>query len=345
MNLWLIFLTGLTVGGFSCLAVQGGLLTSTIASRENENLEKKKSKHSNTLPVLSFLIAKLIAYVALGFLLGLFGQAIALSDGVRITMQLMAGVYMIAVALNLLNVHPIFRFVIIQPPRFAMRLIRNQSGSKDIFAPALLGIMTVFIPCGTTLAMEALAITSGPILGAVIMGVFTLATFPLFFSLGYMTAILGDTFRKNFLRLAAFIVIYLGVLSINGSLLAAGSPITLQSIGDAMPVQIDLSGGGPQENQNLTGNTQNGVQVVNINVTNSGYSPTYLRVKKGQPVKLNLTTSNAFSCATAFRIPSLGVVKDLKPTGTDSVEFTPVKSGKIRFTCSMGMYAGTLEVI
>jgi len=34
MNLWIIFLTGLTTGGLSCLAVQGGLLTSIIANQK-----------------------------------------------------------------------------------------------------------------------------------------------------------------------------------------------------------------------------------------------------------------------------------------------------------------------
>lgn len=78
-------------------------------------------------------------------------------------MQFAAGLYMIAVALNLLNIHPIFRYAVIQPPKFLTRRVRNQSKSKELFAPALLGLMTILIPCGTTLAIEALAIsTSSP---------------------------------------------------------------------------------------------------------------------------------------------------------------------------------------
>ena len=43
MNLWVIFITGLTVGGLTCLAVQGGLLASVIAARDGESsgLNKK----------------------------------------------------------------------------------------------------------------------------------------------------------------------------------------------------------------------------------------------------------------------------------------------------------------
>ena len=39
MNLWLIFLTGLTTGGLSCLAVQGGFLASIIANQKEKELE------------------------------------------------------------------------------------------------------------------------------------------------------------------------------------------------------------------------------------------------------------------------------------------------------------------
>ncbi|MDP4011949.1 MAG: sulfite exporter TauE/SafE family protein, partial [Candidatus Roizmanbacteria bacterium] len=125
MDLWLIFLTGLTVGGLTCLAVQGGLLTSAIAVREEQDFEEGSRRKHNIFPVLAFLTTKLAAYIILGFILGAFGSVLALSDNARIVMQLLAGVYMIAVALNLLNVHPIFRYAIIQPPRFLMKLVKN----------------------------------------------------------------------------------------------------------------------------------------------------------------------------------------------------------------------------
>lgn len=36
MNLFVIFLTGLTTGGISCIAMQGGLLTSVIANQKEQ---------------------------------------------------------------------------------------------------------------------------------------------------------------------------------------------------------------------------------------------------------------------------------------------------------------------
>ncbi len=336
MDLWVVFLTGLTVGGLTCLAVQGGLLASVIAAKEEEEIKEGINRKSTLFPTLAFLSTKLIAYTIFGFILGAFGGAIGISPTVQTTMQLIAGLYMIAVALNLLNIHPIFRYAIIQPPRFLTRMVRNQSKNKELFAPAFLGAMTVFIPCGTTLAMEALAISSGnAILGASIMFAFVLGTTPLFFGVGWLTSVLGDNFREKFLRIAALGVIYLGITSANGALVAMGSPISLPSL------SIDLNGSQSAQAPSSSVITQNPV----IDITSRGYSPNYIRVKKGEQVNITLKSKDAFSCASAFSIPSLGIVKALAPNDTQIVSFTPTMAGKIAFTCSMGMYSGVIEVI
>ena len=350
MNLWVIFLTGLTIGGLTCLAVQGGLLASTIAAREEADLEAGSKRSHSIFPTLIFLVMKLIAYTTLGFLLGAFGGALNISPNVQVTMQFIAGLYMVAIAFNLLNVHPIFRYAVIQPPRFLTKIVRNQSKSRDLFAPAFLGALTIFIPCGTSLAMEALAISSAnAFLGAAIMFTFVLGTTPLFFGIGWLTAILGDNFRGRFLKIAGLVVLYLGVASVNGALVAYGSPITLQSIAENSPIQIDLSAGGNANTQpvNATNVTTDatGAQIANMTVYPNGYTPNYFQVKSGSPVKLNLTTANGLGCTSVLRIPQLGIIKSLQKDSTDLIEFTPKSPGKIAFSCSMGMYRGVIEVI
>lgn len=331
INLWVILLTGLTVGGLTCLAVQGGLLASVIAAREEEEIEKGISSKSTIFPTLAFLTTKLIFYTILGFILGAFGGAISISQSTQIIMQFVAGVYMVVIALNLLNIHPIFRYAVIQPPKFLVRKVRNQSKSKDLFAPAFLGAMTIFIPCGTTIAMEALAISSAnAFMGAVIMATFILGTTPLFFGVGWITSVLGDNFRTRFLKIAAIGVFYLGIISINGALVAFGSPVSFPAI------KIDLDSA-----QNETPFTQN----PQINITSTGYAPDYIRVKKGERVNLTLKSHDAFSCASAFRIPSLGIFKNLAPNDTGLISFIPTQKGQIQFNCSMGMYRGVIEVL
>lgn len=347
MNLWVIFLTGLTVGGLTCLAVQGGLLASVIAAREEESSSNTR-KHALYATGV-FLLFKFLAYTILGFILGAFGGALNISSSVQTFMQLLAGIYMILVALNLLNIHPIFRYAIIQPPRFLTRLVRNQSKSKDIFAPALLGASTIFIPCGTTVAMEALAISSAnAFVGGAVMMAFIFGTIPLFFGIGALTSFMGDAYKARFLKLAAVVIIYLGITSINGALVSMDSPFTFQKLAEAFPVSVSLGGpiGQSEQQPEATQSSQLATsQDVRIDVTANGYTPDYFRVKKGEPVTLTLKSVDAYSCASAFRIPSLGIKRNLKADDTQVITFTPDKAGKIQFNCSMGMYWGVIEVI
>lgn len=339
-NLWVIFLTGLTVGGLTCLAVQGGLLASVIAAREGEEVKKKINARDTIAPTIAFIAAKFVSYTVLGFLLGTFGSTIGINGTVQTIMQFLAGLYMIIIALNLLDVHPIFRYAVIQPPRFLTRRLRNQSKSKALFAPAILGMMTIFIPCGTTLAMEALAISSASAFsGALIMAVFILGTAPLFFGIGWLTSVLGDNFRGKFLKIAAVALIFLGFTSLKGAMIALNFPIQIPLGGSSLQKENTATNASKRYSEEKVTND------IEIMVTAQGYTPEYLKVKKGEPVHLKVVAKDAYSCASAFRIPSLGIRKDLSVNETYDVTFTPAEAGQIRFTCSMGMYSGVIEVL
>ena len=83
-----------------------------------------------------------------------------------------------------------------------------------------------------------------------------------------------------------------------------------------------------------------------ITVTSSGYYPNLIKVKKGIPVTITLVGKDAYSCASAFRIPSLGIGVNLKSANDiQKITFVPQKTGEISFSCSMGMYTGIIEVL
>lgn len=373
MNLLIIFLTGLTTGGLSCLAMQGGLLASVVANQkeqEHEELlaDKKARKAKNRqqylnsktagnfslssfdqldwLPAAMFLGSKLVAHTILGFMLGLVGSVIALSLEVRLAFQVFTAVFMFATAMNLLNVHPIFRYVVIQPPKFVQRMVKNSSKSKALFAPALLGALTIFIPCGVTQAMEVLAINSGnPVYGAMIMFAFVLGTMPLFAFIGIATAKLSEGWYKKFTKFAAGALILMAVYSLNGVLIVLNSPITVNKI--VYPVTYFFSDErfAQYQNSGSTVGTENGIQQVTINVENRGYSPNRVRVKAGVPVEWTLVSNETYSCALAFVFKEFGIDTFLESTDRQTFTFTPTKPGKYIYTCSMGMYTGVLEVI
>jgi uncharacterized protein len=355
MNLLVIFLTGLTTGGLSCLVLQGGLLASVIANQKEQehdevkgNKEKQKNFSSASfdqldwMPVLMFLSTKLVAHTVLGFLLGILGSAITLSLSVRLAFQVFTALFMLATAMNLLNVHPIFRYVSFQPPKFLQRVVRNTSKSKALFAPGLLGLLTIFIPCGITQAMEVLAINTGnPIQGALIMFAFVLGTSPLFALLGVATAKLSEGWYQKFARIAALSLVAMAIYGINGVLIVLNSPITVNTL--VSPITYFFS---DERFSNISEvQATNGVQEVTISISNNGYQPSRLRVKSGQPVKLILQSKDTYSCALAFVFKEFGINTFLEANDTKVFTFTPNKPGKYQFTCSMGMYTGTMEVI
>lgn len=343
MNLWAIFLTGLTTGGLSCLAMQGGLLASVIANQKEKKLDSSPDE-LGWLPVTLFLVAKLISHTILGFFLGWLGSKIEFSLMMRLIFQGVAAVFMLATAGNLLNLHPIFRYVVFQPPKFVQRMVRNSTKSKALFTPAVLGFMTIFIPCGVTQAMEVLAITSGnAILGALIMFSFVLGTSPLFALVGVATAKLSETFRQNFMKVAAALLIFLGLSSLNGILVVLDAPVTFAKI--TQPITYFFSDDRFSSAQSTQPGTVKGSQQVVITVLPNGYSPNRIQVKAGMPVQLTLQTKDTYSCASSFVLKAFNIKMQLGPTDSKTVAFTPTQKGIYPFTCSMGMYSGVLEVI
>lgn len=327
-TIWLAFLTGLTSGGISCIAVQGGLLTSAISNLENSK--------NNKGVVLTFLFSKLFVYTLLGFLLGIIGSVIIISPKISGLLQLFIGIFLLATAGRILNLHPIFRYFVIQPPKFVYKLAKNQTSGKNIFAPMILGALTVFMPCGVTQAMMIVALgTANPFNSALIMFAFVLGTSPVFFALGVSLSKLIK--YKAFNYISAGVITVFALIAINGAMGLFGSVHTFQnywSVITGSAVRIESS-------SRIT----NGFQEATITVANNGYTSDVNTLKKDVPVRLRIVTNNVLSCSRAFTIPSLNISKILPATGEEIIEFTPTKLGRLAYSCSMGMYTGSFNVI
>jgi plastocyanin domain-containing protein len=84
---------------------------------------------------------------------------------------------------------------------------------------------------------------------------------------------------------------------------------------------------------------------VEIKVTDKGYEPTPISVKKGEPLRLRITRTTDETCAKDIILPDHNIEKELPLNKPVDVEFTPTKSGKLKYGCSMGMMiAGVLIV-
>lgn len=329
---WLAFLTGLTTGGISCLAVQGGLLATAVSEDESGVSKGLRTR----IPLVGlFIVFKLLGYTVVGFLLGLLGSTLVLAPRVLGYVQIAVGLFMIATALRLIDAHPIFRYAVITPPRWAFRLLKKTSRSGSWFAPALLGLFTIFMPCGVTQATMAIAVASGsPWMGAAIMAAFVIGTSPVFLALG--ATVIELLQKKIFSYVAAAVIAVFAILSINGGVSLTGSPYTLQNYWKAATNQFGPSVGAP---------IVNGKQEVTIDVGSRGYTASASQLKAGVPVRLTMKTHGTLGCSRAFTIPDLGISKVLPLEGEDVIEFTPKKTGTLVYSCSMGMYTGSFEIL
>src|SRR5215212_9591938 len=348
------FITGLTTGGLSCLAVQGGLLASSLAYQiEHDYLEQsaqrrkqqrgKKNQRiprtSSAFPILLFLVAKVVAYTLLGALLGLVGSYLTLSPITRAILMILIGVFMLGNALRMFNVHPIFRYFSIEPPKFITRYIRRTAKGTDTVTPLFLGALTVFIPCGVTQAMMAAALgTSSMAMGAALMFAFTLGTSPVFFIVAYLTTELGSRLEKFFMRFVAAMVLLLGLVTINGGLNVLGSPLSFQNLTrNLLPSNRESVSGAQTAQSSLTEGD------IVLYVQNQGYFPQTISAPAGKAFTLNLITNKTYSCARDFVIPALDYYELLPDTGTVQVNVpAQTKGDRLFFTCSMGMYTGQI---
>ncbi len=378
----LAFITGVTTGGLSCLAVQAGLLATSVArqaetdvatqlvvkhvvaqrkKRSNRRLTKeqrrreraalatleqpeKPKRRNAAMPIALFLGAKLVAYTILGIFLGWLGSVLQLSPYSRAALQIGIGVFMLGTAARLFNLHPIFRYFVIEPPRFMTRFIRRyaKNSASTIATPLFLGALTIFIPCGVTQAMMVLAVGTGsPLLGAAIMFAFILGTTPVFFGLAYVATRLGEVLHTRFLQFAGATVLILGLVSIEGGLNLMGSPYSFSNLLNSAAVTLAEASGSSQD---VAAAQPDANGAITIHAYNTSYDPSLIKAPSSKPVTLTVVTSGTTGCTRGFVIPAIGLQRTLPETGQITINIPPsAANGNLRFTCSMGMYSGYFE--
>ncbi len=188
----------------------------------------------------------------------------------------------------------------------------------------------------------ALAVASGnPLMGALIMFVFTIGTSPVFFTLGYLATKLGHAFEARFMKVVAIALIALAIFNINSAIALSGSKLTLSNIGR----EFYCTALAFCEKPAYAANGQS-VKEATIYLNDYGYTPEEVTVKAGSNITLNLVNKDGQGCIQAFTIPRLGVQKIIRTGTSDTITFkAPDKPQDISFTCSMGMYQGVIHVI
>jgi hypothetical protein len=167
--------------------------------------------------------------------------------------------------------------------------------------------------------------------GALSMLFFSLGTVPLMFGLGAVTSFLGSIFKQRMLQVSGVLVMLLGILILSRGLNLSG---------------INLAYASPEVSR--TGNIavieEGESQVVETTLQVGRYQP--IVVQKGIPVRWTIKADarDLNGCNNPVTIPKYNRQKELVP-GDNVIEFTPQESGKITYTCWMGMITSTITVV
>jgi len=261
----------------------------------------------------------------------------------RALLMMAIGIFMLGNGLRMLKVHPIFRYFAFEPPAYVTRYLRRKSKQgAEALTPLWLGAMTVFIPCGVTQAMMALALGTGDVIQAAgLMAAFTLGSNIVFFSVAYLALRLGSLAETAFARGVAILLLVLGAISIDSGLNLLGAPFTLTRLAQATGVIANPTPSSlPITDTPVSGQDINDLR---ITVLNTGYSPNQISARAGVPTRLTFVTDNVFSCSRALVIPDQGIEQVLPDTGEITFTIPPQPAGKVlRYSCSMGMYTGKI---
>ncbi|MGW6454924.1 urease accessory protein UreH domain-containing protein [Streptomyces sp. NPDC055078] len=368
--------TGLVAGGASCAAAQGGLLAgavtrrasaapghtdvpATAAARRPAGKPAPVSpptKPKTLAPVGAFLAGKLVSHTVIGALLGVFGDALQPTPRARAVMLIASGVLMVLFALDLFGVKAAGRFVPRAPASFG-RLFRRSARTESLATPGLIGLATVLIPCGVTLSVQLIAVTSGSwMAGAAVMAGFVLGTAPLFAVLGYLFRRTSSALSGQLASLTGIVVLMIAVWTVASGLQAGGWVSLYQggaSASAAAPV-FSIEPGSPDRQAGADGAQQSvpndppvlvdtsGRQVITLTVTDF-YLPTRFTAKAGLPTTLVLRGKDSGGCARAFTIPELGVQEIVKQNGDTEIDLGTRDAGELRFSCAMGMQSGAID--
>ena len=334
-SLYLLFLVGILTG-FHCVSMCGGFVVSYTA-KNLQNGHKGYKQH------LIYGGSKVISYTIIGGIFGLIGGLFAFSIGLRASVAIFAGVFMIFYALSMFGLK-FFRRFQLNPKfltKFTMKASANAKGAYK--GPMVTGLLNgLFIACGPLQAMYLYAAGTGSFSqGALSLAVFGLGTLPVMIGFGYFASVISHKTTQRILKISAIIVLILGLIMLNRGLSMIGSSYSFSAI------QAKLSGTSlPGVGAGVGGASAiitNGVQEVNMDVTSSGYSPNSFVLKKGVPVKWNVNVKQLTGCNQELLLNQYGIDKTLKQ-GLNVIEFTPDKTGTITFSCGMGMLRGSFIV-
>ena len=210
------FTIGIIASLSTCMAVVGGLTLSISANFAKEGDVFK--------PQMLFHVSRLVTFFLLGGVIGSLGSQFEFSDGGTFALSLIVGIVMLLLGINLLDIFPKANALVPTLPKSVLRWIEPLKTANHNLTPALLGVLTFFLPCGFTQSMQIYALSSGGFIpGALTMGFFALGTLPVLGLMSFASlGIKSPWSRGVFFKTSGLVVIAFAIANIYAALLYAG---------------------------------------------------------------------------------------------------------------------------
>lgn len=317
----MLFVIGLFTS-FHCISMCGGI---NLSQCLNNNVTSDKGRLSTVKPAFLYNLGRVISYTIFGGIVGGIGSVISFTGWMQGLVQLIAGIFMVIMGLNMLNIFPWLRKLNPRMPKFFAKKIKSKNNNSPFFVGLLNGLM----PCGPLQAMQIYALSTGSVTkGALSMFLFSLGTVPLMFGLGALSSYMSKKFSNKIMKFGAILVVILGFVMFNNGLALSG---------------INLSKGSDTKSA-VRAEIQDDVQVVTTELKGGRYEPIIVEVDK--PVKWNIQASNGSlnGCNNRMIIREYGIEKSLE-SGDNIVEFTPTETGTYTYSCWMGMIRSKIYVV
>jgi len=218
LELATVFVIGF-LGGFGhCIGMCGGfVMTYTLRIQENDVITHP-SRWQVLSPHLLYNSGRVLTYVILGEIFGFLGGSMGVIFAMRDfqgILEVFAGSVMVLMGIELAgwipNVAP-DSFPGVSKFKNLVHSMFNRVNRRSIF---VLGIVLGFIPCGLVYAAGAKAAATQSVTGGMLtMLMFGLGTFPAMVITGLTVNIISIKLRHRLYRIAALLVMILGVLTI-----------------------------------------------------------------------------------------------------------------------------------
>ncbi|MDR1378440.1 MAG: sulfite exporter TauE/SafE family protein [Synergistaceae bacterium] len=331
MGYGMLFLIGVLTS-VHCVAMCGGInLSQSFAPRSPLPRALEETLGARLAALQSgalYNLGRVVSYTFLGGVVGALGSAVSFSGNARGWVQLVVGVFMVVMGLNMLNVFPWLRKLNPRLPKFFADKIHSGDRKR---APLYVGLLNGLMPCGPLQSMQLYALSTGNFTeGALSMFLFSLGTLPLMLGLSVLSSLLSKKFTHGMITVGATLVVVLGVAMFGNGMNLSG---------------LSLPGFAPSAAQATRAQVEGDVQVVRTELASGRYEP--IAVQVGIPVRwiIHAEPDTLNGCNNRIIIPEYGKMQKTLEAGDNVLEFTPTRSGSFVYTCWMGMIRGRITVL